>query len=103
MITQETLPRHELIGLHVRVVESTDPTLIGCSGEIVMETKKTITIEEREGSRENSSQSKRTRQVPKAGAMFEFALGGKYVTVTGERLIARPAERTERTGGSQWQ
>lgn len=108
MITQETLPRHELIGLQVRVVESSDPTLLGCSGEIVMETKKTLTIEDggSEGSQGNSTQNKRTRQVQKAGATFEFALpdsGGKYVTVTGERLIARPAERTERTGGSQWQ
>jgi ribonuclease P protein subunit POP4 len=98
MLTAETLPRHELIGLQVWVVESNDPTLVGCEGEIVMETKNTLTIAEREGDRT------KTRQVPKAVATFEFALpNGKYVTVTGDRLLARPARRTERTGGSQWQ
>jgi ribonuclease P protein subunit POP4 len=96
MLTAETLPRHELIGLQVRVVESNDPTLVGCEGEIVMETKNTLTIAEGDRAK--------TRQVPKAVATFEFALpNGEYVTVTGERLLARPARRTERTGGSQWQ
>jgi ribonuclease P protein subunit POP4 len=94
MLTTETLPRHELIGLQVRVVESNDPTHVGCAGDVVMETTNTLTI----------SEGTRTRQVPKAVATFEFALpDGEYVTVTGERLLARPARRTERTGGSQWQ
>lgn len=100
MLTAETLPRHELIGLQVRVVESNDPTLVGCEGEIVMETMNTLTIEEAE----DEGTRMRTREVPKAVATFEFALpNGEYVTVTGERLLARPARRTERTGGSQWQ
>lgn len=94
MLTPETLPRHELIGLHVRVVESSDPTLVGCEGEVVMETTNTLSIADKS----------RTRQVPKAVVTFEFALPtGDYVTVDGERLLARPARRTERTGGSQWQ
>lgn len=94
MLTTETLPRHELIGLRVRVVESCDPTLLGCEGDIVMETMHTLTI----------SEGSRTRQVPKGVVTFEFALpDGDYVTVDGERLIARPARRTERTRGSQWQ
>jgi ribonuclease P protein subunit POP4 len=102
MLTPETLPRHELIGLQVRVVESNDSTLVGCEGKIVMETKNTLTIEEEEEI-ENGTRM-RTRQVPKAVATFEFALpDSESVTVTGERLLARPARRTERTGGSQWQ
>ncbi|RRJ30296.1 ribonuclease P protein component 1 [Halocatena pleomorpha] len=94
MLTAETLPRHELIGLRVRVVESSDSTLVGCEGSVVMETANTLTV--RAGSR--------TRQVPKAVVTLEFALpDGEYVTVDGERLLTRPARRTERTGGSQWQ
>lgn len=106
MLTAETLPRHELIGLQVRVVESNDPTLIGCEGEIVMETKNTLSIEETnvDGVENEEGTRIRTRDVPKAVATFEFALpDGEYVTVTGERVLARPARRTERTGGSQWQ
>lgn len=94
MLTAETLPRHELIGLHVRVVESSDPTLVGCEGAVVMETTNTLTV----------SEGSRTRQVPKADVTVEFALpNGEYVIIDGERLLARPAQRTERTGGSQWQ
>ncbi|MFC6835202.1 ribonuclease P protein component 1 [Halomarina ordinaria] len=102
MLTAETLPRHELVGLHVRVVESTDPTLVGVEGEVVMETTNTLTVE-----------GARPVQVPKAVATFEFALPAsgdeprtddrEYVVVEGERLVARPARRTERTRGSQWQ
>ncbi|WP_254545272.1 ribonuclease P protein component 1 [Halomarina pelagica] len=110
MLTAETLPRHELIGLRVRVVESTDPTLVGVEGEVVMETTNTLTVA-----------GARTVQVPKAVATFEFELDGakrrsadhssgdeprddpEYVVVEGERLVARPARRTERTRGSQWQ
>lgn len=94
MLTAETLPRHELIGLHVRVIASSDPTLVGWEGEIVMETTNTLRV----------TDGSRTRQVPKAVVTLEFALpDGEYVIVDGERLLARPARRTERTGGSQWQ
>lgn len=93
MLTAETLTRHELIGLHARVTESSDPTLVGCEGTIAMETRNTLTI----------ADGSRTRQVPKAAVTLEFALSNGYVTVSGERLLARPARRTERSGGSQWQ
>ncbi|WP_330632328.1 ribonuclease P protein component 1 [Halocatena halophila] len=95
MITPETIARHELVGLHVQVTESTDPTLVGCHGPVVNETTNTLVV--RDGSR--------TRQVPKAIATFAFCLPetDSTVFVDGERLIARPARRTERTGGSQWQ
>jgi ribonuclease P protein subunit POP4 len=35
---------HELIGKKVTIIEATDPNLIGVSGEIVEETKSSITI-----------------------------------------------------------
>lgn len=102
MLTAETLPRHELIGLQVRVVESCDPTLLGCSGDVVMETAHTLTIERATGGAKR--EASRTRQVPKDVVTFEFTLpDGEYVTVDGKRLIARPARRTECTRGSQWQ
>jgi len=90
----ETLPRHELAGLHVRVVEATDSTLAGIEGEVVDETTRTLLVE--------TGASGVTR-VPKAVATFEFRLpGSSVVTVEGERLVARPARRTEHTGDTQW-
>jgi ribonuclease P protein subunit POP4 len=88
-----TLPRHELVGLRAEVVESTDPGLVGVAGEVVRETTKTLGIE---------SGSGRVRQVPKAAATFRFTVDDERVVVEGERLVARPAERTERRGDSTW-
>jgi len=114
MLTAETLPRHELVGLHVRVADSSDPTLVGVEGEVVSETTNTLVVGvARESERRQGSRSVR---VPKAVATFEFRLDdcverrsttddsdAEYVTVDGERLVARPARRTERTGDSPWQ
>jgi len=72
-VTPETLSRHELAGLAVRVVAT------------------------------------RVKQVPKDAATFEFRLPAGTedastvtVTVEGERLIERPARRTERGSDSKW-
>jgi ribonuclease P protein subunit POP4 len=90
--TPETVLRHELVGLDVEVVSASDPGLVGASGTVVGETTNTLGIE----------QSGRVSTVPKAVAAFAFDLGGERVVVEGERLVARPARRTEQTGDSQW-
>lgn len=109
----EQLPRHELNGLQVRVVEASDPGMVGIEGRVVVETTDTLHIEDR-------ADTPRVRQVPKRGTTFEFALPGgegtdasvtaaaataaaaEHVTVQGDRLAARPARRTERTGDPRW-
>ena len=67
-LTPETLARHELTGLPVRVVESDDPGRVGITGRVVRETTKTLRIEVdmRNGSR--------VLTVPKSGSTFEFAI-----------------------------
>lgn len=88
-----TLPRHELAGLHVAVVDSPDAGLVGTSGEVVDETTNTLLVRTASG----------TKQVPKAAATFRFRLGDDtHVRVEGTRLVARPARRTEVTGDSRW-
>ena len=127
-LTPETLTRHELVGLHVRVVESTNPDAVGISGRVVSETMGTLSL----------SADDRVWQLPKQGTTFEFALprprtdeaadaekasgtaselpsetasrtgqsggceGVAYVTVDGARLLSRPALRTEKAGVSTW-
>ncbi|HEY4699093.1 MAG TPA: ribonuclease P protein component 1 [Nitrososphaerales archaeon] len=44
MITSQNIIYHEIIGLNVFVLESTDNTLVGVSGEVVDETKNTLKI-----------------------------------------------------------
>jgi ribonuclease P protein subunit POP4 len=113
--TPETLSRHELNGLSVRVADAKNPDAIGIAGRVVSETQNTLVIEGSEGTE---------RRVPKAGATFEFALPASegsrgnadgeqdegetdsaertYVTVEGARMKANPARRTERKRRSKW-
>lgn len=109
-LTPETLPRHELSGLPVEVVDATNPDLVGIAGRVRRETASTLVV----------AGADRVRQVPKAEATFAFVLpddrfasmdhpvqpstvDGPTVTVAGRRLCARPAERTETRGDTIWQ
>lgn len=117
-LTPETIARHELNGLCVRVVAADSSDYVGIGGRVVSESKKTLSI--RDG---------RDKQVPKSGTTFEFSLptdeaedprkgietaekparasehdgdSTAYVTVEGDRLLSQPARRTETTGDSPW-
>ncbi|MES3516510.1 MAG: ribonuclease P protein component 1 [Natronomonas sp.] len=94
----ETLPRHELAGLSVGVVESSNRDLVGLTGRVRDETTNTLIVATESG----------IKQVPKAGSTFRFELTADdsetvRVRIEGERLVARPARRTETRGGSLWQ
>jgi len=125
-LTPDTLVRHELNGLHARVVESANPDAVGIDGRVVNETMRTLSL----------SAGGRVRRLPKSGTTFEFTIpctdeaagaekasgtaselpsetasrtgqsagceGVAYVTVDGTRLLSRPALRTEKAGVSIW-
>ena len=98
--------------------------LVGLAGRVVDETKRTLAVadaapraaERASGSSPRADSGAGVRQVPKAAATFEFRLSGtdddasargaqeadQFVTVAGERLVARPARRTEHRGDSIW-
>ena len=63
-LTPDTLTRHELNGLPVRVADAANPDLVGISGRVVVETMKTFHVDD----------GRRVRQVPKEGSCFEFAI-----------------------------
>jgi ribonuclease P protein subunit POP4 len=63
-LTPETLTRHELNGLPVRVVDAPNPDLVGIEGQVVAETQGTLSV----------ASDNRVWQVPKQGSTFEFAL-----------------------------
>ncbi|WP_232686236.1 ribonuclease P protein component 1 [Halobacterium zhouii] len=118
-LTPETLTRHELNGLHARVVESTDPSRVGTAGRVVSETMQMLAVSDDSG----------VTQVPKRGTTFEFRLTDEsavapkaagtasepvsdeshtagydaaYVTVDGTKLLSRPAFRSEQGVDSKW-
>ncbi|MFC4988095.1 ribonuclease P protein component 1 [Saliphagus infecundisoli] len=67
-LTPETLVRHELNGLPVRVAESDDSSRVGLLGRVVVETTNTLQVETGGGG------SGRVVTVPKDGSVFEFAI-----------------------------
>lgn len=70
-LTPETLTRHELIGLPVRVAAAASDAHAGIAGRVVSESQRTISIRTDSGD----------RQVPKRSATFEFALPSAHDSV----------------------
>ena len=99
-MTPESLVRHELAGLDIEVVESPNPDLVGTAGRVVDETTNTLLVA--------TGEEEGVKRVPKAAATFRFRLddetrGVTRLVVDGDRLVARPARRTETKGDSLWQ
>jgi len=65
--TPETLTRHELIGLPVRVADAASADTVGIGGRVVSETMRTLVVSTASGD----------KRVPKANSVFEFALTGE--------------------------
>ncbi len=86
---------HELIGLDIRVVESTNNSLCGVEGRIVDETRNMFTVET--GDRE--------KMIPKSGSSFIFTIplrtneGKRYlpsnIKVDGRLLLSQPENRIQ--------
>lgn len=88
-ITPENLPKHELIGLQAEVLESTDPTQEGFSGEIMDETKHTLRIGD--------------RKVEKKNCIFLLEIpSGKKIKLDGELIEKRPEERVKMKLPGKW-
>jgi ribonuclease P protein subunit POP4 len=84
MITAKNLIRHELIGLPVEVVGSTNNFQIGIKGKVVDETKNLLVIETGD----------ELKKIQKKGSEFIFKIpSGKKVKVDGRIIIARPEDR----------
>ena len=84
MISTKNVIRHELIGLTVEVVESTNKFNIGIKGTVVDETKNLLIIEA----------DKKIKKIQKKGTKFIFTIpSGKKVKVNGTKIVRRPEER----------
>ena len=89
MRTPENLIMHELIGLEVEVVESTDRRKKGLKGVVMDETANTLVIltKGKEGKK---------KVISKKECTFMFKLDKEKVEVEGWTILARPEERTKK-------
>jgi ribonuclease P protein subunit POP4 len=86
MISAKNLIRHELIGLEVEVVGSTNKFHIGIKGLVVDETKNLLIIETSNG----------IKKIQKKGTNFMFIIpDGKKVKVDGIKILKKPEERVK--------
>lgn len=90
--TPANLPRHELIGLHVAIVDATDQSRNGMEGRVVDETQHTLVIETARGE----------KTVPKRGTVFRFDLADIKVRVHGQLLTGRPEDRLSKKLPRKW-
>lgn len=89
-ITPENLPRHELIGLHTEIIESTDKSQTGIEGEVLDETQNLLNIEGKEVEKEN--------------CVFRFTLSdGTRVKLNGKLIAKRPEERIGMKLPEKWE
>jgi len=85
-INRKNILGHELNGLKIRIVNSSDPKKIGLKGIIMKETKNTFVIES-EGIE---------KIIPKKEVLIEFEIEGEKIAVKGNELTSRPEDRIKK-------
>ena len=78
-INSKNLINHEMIGLIVKVIKSTDPMKTNMTGKIIDETKNTFVLAN-------------GKILPKKECVFEFDINEKVV-IDGKNIIKKPQER----------
>jgi ribonuclease P protein subunit POP4 len=87
-ITPHNLVRHELIGLQVRIAESSDKTQRRLAGRVIDESYAMLKIETKGG---------KEKTVIKQNNVFIFTLPNKVkVQVDGKLLVSRPEDRIKK-------
>ncbi|HIH14244.1 MAG TPA: ribonuclease P protein component 1 [Nanoarchaeota archaeon] len=87
MITPSNVVRHELIGLHAKVVQARNTANLKLAGKIVNETYKTLVIDTRTGE----------KRLFKDQVVMQLELPDrKKVEVDGQLLVARPWDRLKK-------
>ena len=86
MRTPKNIVRHELIGVHAEVVESSNKDNVGISGKIVDETQKTLTIKTAKG----------LKKIQKSVVTLKLMFDGYTVLVRGKALYGRPEDRIKK-------
>jgi ribonuclease P protein subunit POP4 len=80
------LPRHDIIGLYVKIIDSKNKELVGLEGKVINETMNTLEIE----------RDKKVRKIIKSQAIFEIKLGSHTYHIDGRLLVGRPEDRIKK-------
>jgi len=95
IISARNIIMHELIGLKVKVSESSNPSCIGIEGIVVDETLNTLKIKDKKDGR--------IKVIPKKNTKFIFETEAKeLVEVDGNVIHARPEDRLKKIPRRRW-
>jgi len=86
MRSPENILQHELIGLHMKVVDARNRDLIGIEGNVVDETRNCLVVET----------SKGERKILKTEACFKINISEKSIIIEGKYLVGRPEDRIKK-------
>lgn len=87
-ITKENLTRHEVIGLQVCVIQSSNQTHVGIKGKVIAEMKNMFII----------SDGTKKRWIPKDTAVYCFSLpDDSLAIINGKEFVGKHAERIKKT------
>jgi len=90
----DNLARHELIGLHMTVGQSSNPCQAGLTGQVIDETRNTILLE---------TKSKAARLAKKNMSLVFTLPSGQKVGIAGSVLISQPENRiSKRMQKTRW-
>jgi ribonuclease P protein subunit POP4 len=77
-INKKNILNHEMIGLNIEIVESSDPKKKGLKGKIINETKNTFVLESE-------------KVIPKKECVFDFT--DIQARINGKEILKKPEER----------
>ena len=80
------IPRLELIGKELEVIDADNPTLIGIKGKVIDETKNMLIIET----------NNETKKLVKKQVTIKVKIEDKEIIIKGEILQGRPEERLKK-------
>lgn len=83
MITEDNIAKHEFIGLHTQIVQSSNPQIIGLNGTITNETKSMFFLNTIKG----------IKSIPKANTIWKFSVQRKEISIDGSKIEKRPFDR----------
>ncbi|MFW5990613.1 MAG: ribonuclease P protein component 1 [Candidatus Nanoarchaeia archaeon] len=78
------IKKDELIGLHITIVDATNPCLNGINGKVVDETKNTLVVE-----------NHKRITLLKNQIIIECPYKGRLLRIDGKKLVKRPEDRVK--------
>ncbi|MFX0068765.1 MAG: ribonuclease P protein component 1 [Promethearchaeota archaeon] len=92
-ITPQNILHHELIGLKVKIVKSSDRNLVNMTGIIIDETKKTFVI------LSNQQEKRIAKQIVRLHIILP---NGNMIEVNGRKLLGQPENRIKKKTRRNW-